>query len=242
MILGHMHFLELPCRSLSLKWVVPYFLTPWQLETDNLKDKKPISDNIERHARNAKALFIWTDCDREGEHIGAEVRGVATRVKPNIEVKRAKFSNIEKRYVIIYVVQDIAKESRHVIQAARRPVLMDDRQVAAVNARIELDLRIGFAFTRMQTRSLQILGSVFDRKVISYGKPVSCMISTKTDNYRILSISNSWICSRSILARTEFRARTILEYQDNGEVGRYRGDIPLETESSFRSCYSHYSL
>lgn len=39
-------------------------------------------------------LMIWTDCDREGEHIGAEIASVCRRVKGNIVVKRARFSAI----------------------------------------------------------------------------------------------------------------------------------------------------
>ncbi len=41
-------------------------------------------------------MFIWTDGDREGEHIGDEIRRAARKGKPNIEVKRARFSNIER--------------------------------------------------------------------------------------------------------------------------------------------------
>ena len=119
------------------------------------QDKKPIADNIERQARYARALFIWTDCDREGEHIGAEIRDVAMKAKPRIEVKRARFSNTERL---------------HVIQAARSPVLLDDRQASAVASRIELDLRIGASFTRMLSMSLKpMINTVQELKVLSYG-------------------------------------------------------------------------
>ena len=64
-----------------------------------LKDKKSIADNITQQARYAKALFIWTDCDREGEHIGAEVREAALKGNNRLDVKRAKFSNTEQAYV-----------------------------------------------------------------------------------------------------------------------------------------------
>lgn len=59
---------------------------------------------------------------------------------------------------------------RHVIQAARRPFNLDDCQVNAVEARIELDLRIGYAFTRLQTMSLQALGGPLADKMLSYGR------------------------------------------------------------------------
>lgn len=58
-----------------------------------------IAENIMKQARYAQALFIWTDCDREGEHIGTEVRRQAKMGNSRIQVKRAMFSNTEKAYV-----------------------------------------------------------------------------------------------------------------------------------------------
>lgn len=47
---------------------------------------------------------------------------------------------------------------------------LDERQVNAVAARIELDLRIGYAFTRLQTNHLKSLGGPLRNVTISYGK------------------------------------------------------------------------
>lgn len=60
---------------------------------------------------------------------------------------------------------------RHIINAAHHPVALDYRQAAAVNARLELDLRIGAAFTRFQTLTLQArIGAIAEEKlIISYG-------------------------------------------------------------------------
>jgi DNA topoisomerase III len=63
----------------------------------------------------------------------------------------------------------------HVIHAAQNPIDLDDRQASAVATRIELDLRIGAAFTRLQTLQLQSLGDLLSDKVISYG---SCQFPT----------------------------------------------------------------
>lgn len=49
------------------------------------------------------------------------------------------------------------------------------RAASAVAARIELDLRIGAAFTRLQTTTLQRLGGPLERLMISYG---SCQFPT----------------------------------------------------------------
>jgi DNA topoisomerase-3 len=61
-----------------------------------VKEKQDIATNIENEAKRAKGLFIWTDCDREGEHIGGEVRTEALKGNPRLQVKRARFSNIER--------------------------------------------------------------------------------------------------------------------------------------------------
>jgi reverse gyrase len=53
-------------------------------------------------ARRADRLMIWTDCDREGEHIGSEIASVCRRSNPRIIVKRARFSAIIARSVCIY--------------------------------------------------------------------------------------------------------------------------------------------
>jgi DNA topoisomerase-3 len=58
------------------------------------KDKKAIEDNLLSQARHADTLMIWTDCDREGEHIGLEIVNVCRKAKRNIVVKRARFSAI----------------------------------------------------------------------------------------------------------------------------------------------------
>ncbi|KAI7913337.1 DNA topoisomerase III [Pyricularia oryzae] len=130
------------------------------LHTQVSNDKKAIAENIRHQAQYARALFIWTDCDREGEHIGGEIREEARKGKPGIEVKRARFSNIERA---------------HILQAARNPVNLDDMQVAAVAARIELDLRIGYAFTRFLTINLRSLNGPLKDLVLSYG---SCQFPT----------------------------------------------------------------
>lgn len=58
------------------------------------KGSETIARNLKDEARRSQVLMIWTDCDREGENIGAEIAGVCRKVKANIAVKRARFSAI----------------------------------------------------------------------------------------------------------------------------------------------------
>jgi DNA topoisomerase IA len=60
---------------------------------------------------------------------------------------------------------------RHILNAARNLVMLDEKQVNAVAARIELDLRIGYAFTRFLSNNLKSMGEPLASLVISYGRP-----------------------------------------------------------------------
>jgi DNA topoisomerase IA len=62
-------------------------------------------------------------------------------------------------------------DPRQIHRAAQHPVDLDMAQAHAVEARILLDLRIGAAFTRMQTLTLQTRLAQFreNREVVSYG-------------------------------------------------------------------------
>jgi len=58
---------------------------------------------------------------------------------------------------------------RQIHRAAQYPVELDQAQADAVEARILLDLKIGAAFTRMQTLSLQTKFHALGDKLVSYG-------------------------------------------------------------------------
>ncbi|KKY20028.1 putative dna topoisomerase [Phaeomoniella chlamydospora] len=157
-VLGHLTEIDFDQNHRKWHSCPPGALFDANLITAVKQDVRAVADNIAQQARYAKILFIWTDCDREGENIGAEIRTEARKGNPRIEVKRAVFNNIERG---------------HIIQAAQRPGNLDDLQANAVYARIELDLRIGAAFTRLQTMQLQTMVPDMASKVISYGKAVN---------------------------------------------------------------------
>lgn len=105
---------------------------------DNVKD---IKQNIEFLMRRADTLVLWLDCDREGENICFEVIEIARNAaKRNFSVKRAHFSALTQRDI------------QFAIDRLREP---DARLSEAVEARKEMDLRIGAAFTRFQTLRLR---------------------------------------------------------------------------------------
>jgi len=78
----------------------PFELFDAPIEVQVAPDKKAIVDNLSSEARKAHQLMIWTDCDREGENIGLEIVKICRKAKPNIVVKRARFSAIIAQYVL----------------------------------------------------------------------------------------------------------------------------------------------
>ncbi|OJK03161.1 hypothetical protein ASPACDRAFT_76254 [Aspergillus aculeatus ATCC 16872] len=159
-VLGHLTELEFAREYKSWLSCPPGALFEAPVHEAVSSDKTAIARNIQQQARQSKALFIWTDCDREGEHIGTEIRKQAKEGNARILVKRARFSNTERA---------------HVLNAARSLIELDDLQANAVAARIELDLRIGAAFTRLLTLQLKPLSSALEDTIVSYG---SCQFPT----------------------------------------------------------------
>ncbi|KAJ2545980.1 DNA topoisomerase 3-alpha, partial [Coemansia sp. RSA 1933] len=151
---GHVRGLDFPDSMRA--W---YSCNPIDLFTADViksvdKDNQKVAQNIEREARTASHLYIWTDCDREGEGIGGEIAELCRAVNPRIVVKRAHFSSV--------LPQEIHG-------AMQNPRDLDMRQVDAVEARTELDLRIGSALTRYQTLRLSSRFAALDKKLLSYG-------------------------------------------------------------------------
>jgi DNA topoisomerase-3 len=76
-----------------------------------------------------------------------QVIEVCTRAKPSLVIKRARFSAL------------IPRELQRALTQLVAPNQLD---ALAVDARQELDLRIGASFTRMQTLLLQVRPSVME--------------------------------------------------------------------------------
>ncbi|KAI0339862.1 prokaryotic type I DNA topoisomerase [Trametopsis cervina] len=149
------HLLEHDFDSVYSSWrsCDPFDLFDAPVHPTVKTESQAIARNLTNESRRAQTLMIWTDCDREGENIGAEIMEVCRKSNRTIAVRRARFSAI--------IAQQIHNAAQH-------PVNLDMAQANAVEARIILDLRIGAAFTRMQTLALQARFQQL-KEVISYG-------------------------------------------------------------------------
>ncbi|CAJ0577362.1 unnamed protein product, partial [Mesorhabditis spiculigera] len=126
--------------------------------------KEKVAQNVKDEAARSNVLVILTECDREGENIGAQIKIVCQEANPYIHVFRAKFSAVTTESL------ERALENLH---------SLDKNIVEAVNCRMEFDLRIGSAFSRLQTlyyrRYFPAQFPPDDPKVVSYG---SCQFPT----------------------------------------------------------------
>lgn len=137
---GHLTNLDFSPTHRSWHSCRPAELFDAPIITKTQPNLEPVRNNILNLVKYSSVLIIWTDCDREGENIGFEIINVCREVKPNIRVFRARFSEITAR--------SITHAIHHLVQP-------DKAASDAVEVRKELDLRIGAAFTRLQTIFLQ---------------------------------------------------------------------------------------
>lgn len=133
-VLGHLFQNEFEKRD---RWTEsdPRELFDSRILKTIVTENKSIESNIKNLCSKASLVIIWTDCDREGENIAVQIQNIVESRK-DVEVRRARFSAISRRE-ITYALENLQD--------------INYRESDAVDARMELDLRIGSAFTRIQT-------------------------------------------------------------------------------------------
>ncbi|KAE7997552.1 hypothetical protein FH972_002178 [Carpinus fangiana] len=148
------HLMELEFEDRFRKW---HSCDPADLY--HVPDKLDIKRTLEEEARRCQWLVLWLDCDREGENIAFEVIEVCTAVNTHLTIRRAHFSAL--------IDSEIHEAVQHLVEPNK---WFSD----AVDARQEIDLRIGASFTRFQTMLLRdafVIDLTTDDRnlVLSYG-------------------------------------------------------------------------
>ncbi|CUV06663.1 unnamed protein product [Cryptosporidium hominis] len=125
----------------------------------NESSSKMVS-HLEKESKGCSYLVLWLDCDREGENICFEVINVVSNNMSKGKdqkdwIFRAKFSSISPGD-IFFAMKNLAFPNKN--------------ESDAVDVRQELDLKIGVAFSRLQTKYLKSKFGDFNKSsVISYG-------------------------------------------------------------------------
>ncbi|KAK9833803.1 hypothetical protein WJX74_006318 [Apatococcus lobatus] len=158
-VLGHLMQLEFDTQFTKWRSCSPADLYHAGVSKQVPADKHDVQRNLETQARHCQKLVLWLDCDREGENIAFEVIAVCKRVNPRLDVWRARFSALIPRDLHT-AITNLIPPNQH--------------DANAVDARQEIDLRIGASFTRFQTMLLQ---DRFDWSSLEIGDPEKPLIS-----------------------------------------------------------------
>lgn len=113
---------------------------------------------LEREAKKCNYLVLWLDCDKEGENICFEVIKVT---KPFLKIRNNE-KYIYRAYYDAITKPDIERAMNHLTDP-------NINESLGVEARMELDLRIGVAFSRFQTQTFKGKYGDLDSNLISYG-------------------------------------------------------------------------
>ena len=135
---GHLTELDFPEEFKNWQSVDPSSLFSCQVRRSIAHPA--LATNLRQLARQADWLVLWLDCDREGEGIAFEVLDVCIAANRNLRVFRARFSALT-RSDLLNALTSLGQPNR----------LLSD----AVQARTEIDLRVGAAFTRYLTLRYQ---------------------------------------------------------------------------------------
>ncbi|KAK9732423.1 Toprim domain [Popillia japonica] len=158
-VCGHVMSLDFLGKYNNWDRVDPIELFTCPTEKKEATPKLRMPQFLSQESKGCDYVVLWLDCDKEGENICFEVMNAISRsingnVYSNTVTYRAKFSAITE------------KDIKHAFNNLVHP---NENEARSVDARQELDLRIGCAFTRFQTKFFQGKYGDLDASLISYG-------------------------------------------------------------------------
>ncbi|GMP78215.1 hypothetical protein CsSME_00034244 [Camellia sinensis var. sinensis] len=152
-VIGHVFSVDFPAAFQDWTRTDPLDLFQAPVLKTESNPKAHIRRHLSQEARGCSHLVLWLDCDREGENICFEVMECAGfQLNESRRVYRARFSSVSEK--------DITKAMSNLVEP-------NEDESLAVDARQEIDLKVGVAFTRFQTSFFQGKYGNLDSRVIS---------------------------------------------------------------------------
>ncbi|XP_044500642.1 DNA topoisomerase 3-beta isoform X4 [Mangifera indica] len=213
-VIGHVFSVDFPATYQDWSSVDPLDLFRAPVLRRESNPKAHICRHLSQEARGCGHLVLWLDCDREGENICFEVME-STGFQLNDarrKVYRARFSSVTEK--------DIFKAMDNLVEPNRNEAL-------AVDARLEIDLKVGVAFTRFQTRYFQGKYGNLDSRVISYPRTESTAYPSSFDFQGTLS------AQANSLVWGDYAQRLLAEGYHKPRSGTDAGDHPPITPMQF---------
>jgi DNA topoisomerase I len=141
---GHVLQVDFPEEYRVWQQVEPRDLVDAEIE--KTPKVKSLVNTLKKLAREADSVVIATDYDREGELIGADIKGLIIQVNPDVDISRARFS---------------ALTPIEITQAFSNLEKLDENLASAGEARQDIDLIWGAALTRFISLATMRLGQKF---------------------------------------------------------------------------------
>ena len=152
---GHVYSTDFPPQYQSWDNTDPITLFQAEVVKNEANPKTRLPAHFKSEGKGVSHLVLWLDCDREGENICFEViRNVKPVMSQPSGIWRARFSSL--------VPNDLVKAYEKLGQP-------NENESKSVDARQEIDLKVGVAFTRFQTRFFQGKYGDLDSGLVSYG-------------------------------------------------------------------------
>lgn len=138
---------------------------------DDGDKNQQIMRTLQREARQAQKLILWLDCDREGENIAFEVVDVCQQANRRLSIaaEEANGSRADLMRHNVLRAQFSALISHEIHRAMRELRTPNIAWSHAVDARQELDIRLGAVFTRFQTLRIRKRFQL-EASVVSWGQ------------------------------------------------------------------------
>eukprot|EP00980_Cylindrotheca_fusiformis_P023988 scaffold11292_cov116-Cylindrotheca_fusiformis.AAC.2 len=177
-VVGHIFSLGFDTQNQTKSDPADFFHLPIVKQEESTTSKLRVLDHLRALSADADHLVLWLDCDPEGENIAHEVIAVTRRAfdtknsANDDRIHRARFSAISP------------KSLRDAFASLEKP---DAALSRSVDARQELDLRIGVALTRLLTwKCVRVARNRFSptTRVISYGPCQTPALSFCVDRAR----------------------------------------------------------